>query len=32
MSLAAARRDLAIVLAAYRSLETRRFEPPLTED
>jgi predicted dehydrogenase len=32
MSLAVARRDLAVVLAAYRSLETRRFEPLLTED
>jgi UDP-N-acetylglucosamine 3-dehydrogenase len=32
MSLALARRDLAIVLAAYRSLETRAFEPLLTED
>lgn len=32
MSLAIARRDLALVLAAYRSLETRRFEPPLMED
>lgn len=32
MSLAVARRDLAVVLAAYRSLETRRFEPPCTED
>lgn len=32
MSLAVARRDLALVLAAYRSLETRRFEPLLTED
>jgi len=28
MSLAAARRDLAVVLAAYRSLESRRFELP----
>jgi predicted dehydrogenase len=32
MSLAAARRDLAVVLAAYRSLTTRRFEPPPAED
>lgn len=32
MSLALARRDLAVVLAAYRSLETRRFERPVTED
>jgi len=32
MSLAAARRDLAVVLAAYRSLTTRRFEPPRAED
>lgn len=32
MSLAVARRDLAVVLAAYRSLETRRFEPLVTED
>jgi predicted dehydrogenase len=28
MSLAAARRDLAVVLAAYRSLDSRRFELP----
>ena len=32
MSLAVARRDLALVLAAYRSLESRRFEPPVMED
>ncbi|HYS21236.1 MAG TPA: Gfo/Idh/MocA family oxidoreductase [Gemmatimonadales bacterium] len=32
MSLAAARRDLAVVLAAYRSLTTRRFESPPAED
>ncbi|HYT83981.1 MAG TPA: Gfo/Idh/MocA family oxidoreductase [Gemmatimonadales bacterium] len=32
VSLAVARRELAVVLAAYRSLETRRFEPPFTED
>jgi UDP-N-acetylglucosamine 3-dehydrogenase len=31
MSLAAARRDLALVVAAYRSLESRRFEPLSTE-
>jgi predicted dehydrogenase len=31
-SLALARRDLAVVLAAYRSLETRRFEPILLEN
>ncbi len=30
MSLAVARRDLAVVLAAYRSLETERFERPVT--
>jgi predicted dehydrogenase len=31
-SLAVARRDLAVVLAAYRSLETRRFEPVTLEN
>jgi len=30
MSLAVARRDLAVVLAAYRSLESERFERPGT--
>src|SRR5258706_2555845 len=32
MSLAAARHDLAVVVAAYRSLESRRFEPLSTEN
>jgi UDP-N-acetylglucosamine 3-dehydrogenase len=32
MSLAAARHDLAVVTAAYRSLESRRFEPLSTEN
>ena len=32
MSLGAARRDLELVVAAYRSLESRRFEPLATKD